>query len=214
MAPGGEKNGHSDARTPAQVHLPTAVANLGKTQYPDAYGGLTARLTRPDEPASLTMTIYVVAARADPFLAAVRRQAAASPDTRYTIAHVPHTWAELNALAQQIEDAKDHWRARGAHVSTAEPDAAASKVTVTLLPFRPGTQMGQERLPRHAPPTRAPAGQQISHNKAAASALTAAYGHDWISVVVVPSSARYVPLGKKARRSGGTYTTAPSRRPW
>lgn len=172
-ASGGENNGQSDARKPPRVHLPTAVAGLGETQYPDAYGGLTARVTRPDEPACLMMTIYVVASRAEPFLAAVRRQAAASPDTRYTIAHVPHTWAELSALAQQIEDAKDYWRDRGADVSTAEPDAAASKVVVTLLGY-------------HA---------------AAASALATAYGHDWISAV--PSSARYVPLGKKARRPGG-----------
>lgn len=184
MASAGEKNGHSDPRKTPRTHLPSAVANLGETQYPDVYGGLTARLARPDEPAAITMTIYVVAARAEPFLAAIRRQAANSPEVRYTIAHVPHTWAELNALAQQIEDAKDYWRDRGAELSTAEPNAAASKVMVTLLDY-------------HA---------------AAASSMTSAYGHDWISVE--PSSARYVPLSKKARRSGGTYSPMAGRRPW
>ena len=31
-------------------HLPSVVASLGQTEYPDAYGGLTARLTGPDDP--------------------------------------------------------------------------------------------------------------------------------------------------------------------
>jgi hypothetical protein len=148
------------------VHLPSVVARLGETEYPEAYGELTARLSARK---AITMTIYVVAARAGPFLAAVREQSARSPDTQYAIVHVPHTWAELNALALRIEDAKGHWRARGAHLGTAAPDAAASRVIVTLANYRP----------------------------AATGALTAAYGGDWISVV--PSSARYVPLGGSAR---------------
>jgi hypothetical protein len=112
------------------------------------------------------MTIYVVAAHAEPFLAAVREKSVHSPDTQYTIVHVPHTWAELNALALKIEDATNQWRARGVHLSAADPDAAASKVLVTLLAYR----------------------------AAATNALTAAYGDDWVSVV--PSSARYIPLGR------------------
>jgi hypothetical protein len=59
--------------------------------------------------------------------------------------------------------------ARLGETGTAAPDAAASKVTITLVNYRP----------------------------AAAGALLAAYGEDWISVV--PSSARYVPLGGSAR---------------
>ena len=74
------------------VHLPSVVARLGETEYPEAYGGLTARLSARK---AITMTI-------------------------------------------------------------------------TLANYRP----------------------------AAAGALTAAYGGDWISVV--PSSARYVPLGGSA----------------
>ena len=35
------------ADKPARVHLPTAVARLGETEYPDAYGGLTVRPTGP-----------------------------------------------------------------------------------------------------------------------------------------------------------------------
>jgi hypothetical protein len=143
------------------VHLPSVVARLGETEYPDAYGGLTARLTGPS---TVTMTVYVIAAQAGPFLAAVREQAARSPGTTYAVLHVPHTWAELTALAEQIEQAKGHWRARGIRLGTVGPDAAASKVIVTL--------------PNHHP--------------AAVTALTAAYGDDRISVV--PSRARYVPL--------------------
>jgi hypothetical protein len=169
-----EGSNHKDStRKSPRVHLPSVVASLGETQYPDAYGGLTVRLTGPDQSRAIKMTIYVVAARAEPFLAAVREQSAHSPDTQYAIVHVPHTWAELNALALTIESAKDRWRARGVHLVAADPDAAASKVTVTLLAYR----------------------------TAAASALTAAYGHDWISVV--PTSARYIPLGND-RRSGDT----------
>jgi hypothetical protein len=142
-------------------HLPSVVARLGETEYPDAYGGLTARLTGSG---AITMTVYVVAVRAEPFLAAVREQAARSPDTSYTVVHVPRTWAELTALAQQIQDARLQWRARGIHVGTSEPGAAASKVIVTLANYDP----------------------------TAAGALRAAYGDDWISVV--PSRARYLPL--------------------
>jgi hypothetical protein len=146
------------------VHLPSVVARLGETQYPDAYGGLTVRATGPDGSAALTMTIYVVAARAGAFLAAIRDQAAHSPGTRCTIVHVPHAQAQLNALADRIEDARDRWRARGVHLLTAEPDARTSKVMITVLPF--GT--------------------------AVTGALTAAYGEDWVSVV--PPSAPYRPL--------------------
>jgi hypothetical protein len=144
------------------THFPSAVARLGETEYPQAYGGLTARLTGSGE---ITMTIYVVAAHAEPFLAAVREQAAASPATRYAVVHVPHTWAELTALAQRIADAKRQWRARGVRLGTADPDAATSKVIVTLA----------------------------DHHLAAARALTDTYGDDWISVV--PSVVRYRPLG-------------------
>jgi hypothetical protein len=154
----------------SRVHLPSVVTRLGEAEYPDAYGGLTARLTGPAGARVITMTIYVVAACAEPFLAAVRAQAARSPGTQYTIVHVPHTWTELNALALRIEDAKDQWRAHGVRLS-ADPDAAASKVIVTVLP---------------------------PYRQAAAEALTAAYGHDWISVV--PSSARYIPLTSWATR--------------
>jgi hypothetical protein len=108
------------------------------------------------------MTIYVVAARAEPFLAAVR---ALSADAQYTVVYVPHTWADLDALALEIEGAKDRWRARGIHVSAAAPDAGTSKVIVSLPACR----------------------------EEAANALIAAYGDDWISVV--PASARYIPLG-------------------
>jgi hypothetical protein len=142
-------------------HLPSAVARLGETEYPDAYGGLTAQLTGSG---AITMTIYVVAARAQPFVAAVREQAAASPSTEYRIVHVPHTWADLIALAETIEDARPEWRARGVHLGTADPDAAASKVIITLRPYSP----------------------------AAATALTAAYADDWICVVA--SKARAIPL--------------------
>ena len=137
------------------------MARLGETGHAEAYGGLTVRLTGPG---AITMTIYVVAARAEPFLAAIGEQSARSPGTKYSIAHVPHTWAELHALARTIEDAKAQWRARGVRLGTADPDAAASKVIVTMANYRP----------------------------AAASALRAAYGDDWVSVV--PSTARYVPL--------------------
>jgi hypothetical protein len=147
-------------------HLPSVVARLGETEYPEAYGGLTALLSARK---AITMTIYVVAARAGPFLAAVREQSTRSPDTQYAIVHVPHTWAELHALALRVEDAKGRWRARGVHLGTAGPDAPASKVIITLANYHP----------------------------AAVDALTAAYGDDWISVV--PSSARYVPLGSSAR---------------
>jgi len=158
-------------------HLPSVVARLGQAEYPDAYGGLTARLTGPDESPAITMTIYVVtgpASEADSFLAAVREQSARSPGTRYTVVDVPHTWAELTALAQAIEDARDQWRSRGVQLSGADPDAAASKVIVTVRAYRP----------------------------AAAGALTAVYGDDWISVV--PSPARYHPLGNRYQdaRSG------------
>jgi hypothetical protein len=165
-AEGGKRN---DTRGSRRVHLPSVVARLGETEYRDAYGGLTARLTGPDDSRAIAMTIYVVAARAEPFLAAVRERAACSPKTRYAIVHVPHTWAELNALALKIEEAKDRWRTRGVHVSAAEPDAAASKVIVTLP----------------------------AHGAAAADALTAAYRDEWIRVV--PSSARYIPLGNDRR---------------
>ena len=149
------------------AHLPGVVARLGETEYPEAYGGLTVRLTGPG---ALTMTIYVVAARAGPFLAAVREHAERSPATAYTVVHVPHPWAELAALAQQIEDARRQWRARGVHLGTADPDPAASKVIVTVANYDP----------------------------AAVRALTDAYGDDWISVV--PSSARYVPLESLSTR--------------
>jgi hypothetical protein len=142
-------------------HLPSAVARLGETEYPEAYGGLTARLPGSG---AITMTVYVVAAQAEPFLAAVREQAARSPGTSYTVVHVPHTWADLTALAQQIQDAKLQWRSRGIHLGTVTPDAPASKVIVTL--------------PNHDP--------------AAAAALSTAYGDDWISVT--SSRARHVPL--------------------
>ena len=140
-------------------HLPSVVARLGQTQYPEAYGGMTVRLTAAG---ALTMTIYVVVARAEPFLAAVREQSAGT--TEYAVVHVPHTWTELDALARKIDDAKAQWRSRGIRLGTAEPDPAASKVIITLKPFDPN----------------------------AVSALTAAYGADWISVT--PSTARYVPL--------------------
>ena len=143
------------------VHLPSVVARLGETEYPEAYGGLVVRRSGAG---ALTMTIYVVAAQAEPFLAAVREQSSRSPAAEYTVVRVPHTWAELDALAQTIEAAKDNWRARGIRLGTAEPDAATSKVIVTLADYRPS----------------------------AASAVTAAYGDDWISVV--PSPARYFPL--------------------
>jgi hypothetical protein len=166
LAEGGERD---NTRGSGRVHLPSVVARLGETVYRDAYGGLTARLTGPDDSRAIAMTIYVVAARAGPFLAAVREQAAGSPQTQYAIVHVPHTWAELSALALEIEDAKDRWRARGVHLSAAEPDAAASKVIVALPAYR----------------------------AVAADALTAAYGDEWIRVV--PSSARAIPLGNDRR---------------
>jgi hypothetical protein len=165
IVPAKGSNREGGAPESRRVHLPSVVARLGETQYPDAYGGLTARLTGPDESRAIKMTIYVAATGAGPFLAAVHEQSAQSPDTHYTVVRVPHTWAELNALALKIEDAKDQWRARGVHLSAADPDAPASKVIVTLL----------------------------AYSTAAANALTAAYGHDWISVV--PSPARYIPLG-------------------
>ena len=136
------------------------MARLGETEYPDAYGGLSVRLTGSG---AITMTIYVVAVRAEAFLAAVREQVARSPATEYAIVHVPHTWAELDTLTRTIEAAKNQWRARGIRLSAA-PDATASKVIVSLLPYV----------------------------RAAADAVTAAYGPDWVSVV--PSQARYVPL--------------------
>jgi hypothetical protein len=40
------------------AHLPSVVARLGETGYPEAYGGLTVRLTGPG---TIAMTIYVVA---------------------------------------------------------------------------------------------------------------------------------------------------------
>ena len=144
-----------------QVHLPSVVARLGQTQFPDAYGGLTVRLTAAG---TITMMIYVVDARAEPFLAAIGEQSACSPATQYTIVHIPHTWAELDALAGAIEGAKGQWRARGIHIGTAAPDAAVSKVIVTLRTYRP----------------------------AAAATLTDAYGDAWISVVA--SRARSIPL--------------------
>jgi hypothetical protein len=97
--------------------------------------------------------------------AALRSGPNHSPDIKYTVIHVPHTWAELDALALRVEEARDQWRAQGIHLLAADPDAAASKAIVTLRGYR----------------------------TAAASALTAAYGRDWISVV--PSSARWIPLG-------------------
>ncbi|MGH3201016.1 MAG: hypothetical protein ACRDOA_01515 [Streptosporangiaceae bacterium] len=149
------------------------VARLGETGYPEAYGGLTAHLTGSG---AITMTLYVVAARAEPFVAAVRDQAARNPAAEYTVVHVPHTWAKLTALAQEIEDARGQWRARGVHIGTADPDAAASKVIITLA----------------------------NHHPAAASALRASYGDDWISVV--SSSARYIPL---AAETGGARLSPP-----
>jgi hypothetical protein len=127
------------------------VATLGEIRYPDAYGGLTVRLTGSG---AVTMTVYVVAARAEPFLAAIREQASRSPATEYSVVHVPHTWADLNALALKIEGTKDQWRARGIYLS-ASADAPTSKVIIALRPYRP----------------------------AAAAALTAAYGDDWTSVI-------------------------------
>jgi hypothetical protein len=49
------------------THLPSVVARLGETEYPEAYGGLTAR---PSARKAITMTIYVVAARAGALMAA------------------------------------------------------------------------------------------------------------------------------------------------
>jgi len=43
------------------VHLPSVIARLGETDYPQAYGGLTVRLSARN---AITMTLYVVAARA------------------------------------------------------------------------------------------------------------------------------------------------------
>jgi hypothetical protein len=43
------------------VHLPSVVARLGETEYPEAYGGLTVQ---PSARKAITMTLYVVAARA------------------------------------------------------------------------------------------------------------------------------------------------------
>lgn len=160
-----DRNREDSAQASPRVHLPSVVARLGETEYPDAYGGLTARLTGPAGSRVITMTIYVTGARADRFLAAVRQWSARSPDTRYTIVRVPHTWADLNALARRIESASGRWRARGLHLLAADPDAAASKVTVTVR----------------------------GDHAAAAGALTDAYGHEWIRVV--PSQAGYVPLG-------------------
>ena len=40
------------------VHLPSVVARLGETEYPEAHGGLTARLSARK---AIAMTIYVVA---------------------------------------------------------------------------------------------------------------------------------------------------------
>jgi hypothetical protein len=131
------------------------VATLGEKEYADAYGGLTVRLTGSG---AITMTIYVIAARAEPFLAAVREQAAHSPATEYTVVHVPHTWADLDALALKIEGARAQWRARGIYLSAAA-DAPTSKVIIALRPYRP----------------------------AAVAALTAAYGEDWVQVVPSPA---------------------------
>lgn len=150
MSTGGQERLFGSGGGPPAISLATRVAKLGTTKFPSAYGG------HETSPSGHLAVLYVVrgAAHAAAFVSAVREEAAHGPEADFEVADVPHSWAQLNALTTRIAQDGPRWRARGIELARWGPDAASSKVVITLR----------------------------SHTAAAGRELLAAYGPDWVSV--------------------------------
>jgi hypothetical protein len=134
------------AKAPPQT-FPDAVAAIGTTKFQDAYGG---QETTP----SGRLVIYVVAAHGASLVSAIHSEAAHSAGSEYSVAYVPHSWAQLNALTTTIAQQEPRWRAAGIQLARWGPDAASSKVTIDLRAYT------------------ATAAGELLHN----------YGSEWVSV--------------------------------
>ena len=157
MSTGGGGRFPGPGRRPPAIPVAAKVEKLGTTKFQSAYGG-------QDRSPSGRLVIYVVAAQGDAFLPAVRDEAARSPQADYNVAYVPHSWAQLNALTIQIARDRARWRERGIELARWGPDAASSKVVITLR----------------------------SYTAAAERELLAGYGPDWVSVSPTSRKQRHV----------------------
>jgi hypothetical protein len=131
------------------VGLADRIAALGD-RYPGSFGGLAATQAG-------RLTVYVVSARGNGFLAAVRA-AGRSAGQRYSVRRVPHSWQRLEHLMITIAQAGPAWRARGIALSRWGPEPGMNKVLIQLR----------------------------SPSTAAARALRAAYGASWVAVSRTP----------------------------
>jgi hypothetical protein len=136
-------------RAPA-IPLVTGVETLGATEFQRAYGG------HETSSSGHLAVLYVVrgATQAAAFLSAVRDEATRSGQAEYEVAYVPHSFAQLEALTNSIALDGSRWQARGITLAEWGPDAATSKVVITLR----------------------------SYTAAAARELLATYGASWVSV--------------------------------
>jgi hypothetical protein len=155
---------------PHPVHLAGApaasfastVETLGTTRFQSAYGG-------QELSPSGRLAVYVVAAHGAGFLSAMRGEAAHSAGAAYEVAYVPHSWAQLDALTMRIAKQEPAWRARGIQLAQWGPDAASSRVAITLR----------------------------SYTGTAGRELLASYGAGWVSVSHAPLNQPRILLSNK-----------------
>ena len=155
---------------PPAASLASTVETLGTKRFQSAYGG-------QELSPSGSLTVYVVAAHGAGFLSAMRDEAARSAAAAYEVAYVPHSWAQLDALTMRIARQEPGWRARGIRLAQWGPDAASSKVTITLR----------------------------SYTGAAERELLATYGAGWVSVSHEPLNEQAVLLANKYYDSAPFY---------
>jgi hypothetical protein len=149
---------HTGKKTPVAASHPPPPSLAEQVQalqakFPDAYGG--QETTQAGD-----LVIYVAAApHAAEFLAAVQKEAALHRGQRYTVAHVAHSWTQLEDLANvKIAGDTPKWRRHGIALGRWGPQAALNKVVIELR----------------------------SPSAAAEKALLAAYGSDWVTVSPQP----------------------------
>ena len=124
--------GAAHATTPG-VNFSATVEQLAD-RFPDAFGGVRTTAGSGETAAPTAATVYVVAAHAAPFLAALR---SASPLSSYEVVDVRHPFAQLTSVMNQIAAADSRWQAQGVRLARYGPDVAINKVQVSLSVYTP-----------------------------------------------------------------------------